>query len=60
VKASGKPVEVRDFAVRCFEGGKVVEILTIQDQFGLLKQIGYFPDEAYATRRWPRAAGGGA
>ena len=45
----GKPVEVRDFAVWRFEDGKVVEISTIQDQFGLLKQIGYFPEGGYAA-----------
>jgi predicted ester cyclase len=49
VRATGKPVEVRDFAVWRSEDGKVAEILTIQDQFGLLKQIGYFPDEVYAA-----------
>jgi len=42
-------VEVRDFAVWRFEDGKVAEISTIQDQFGLLKRIGYFPDEVYAA-----------
>ena len=45
----GKPVEVRDFAVWRFEDGKVSEISTIQDQFGLPKQIGYFPEEVYAA-----------
>jgi len=48
-KATGKLVEVQDFAVWRFEGGKVAEISTIQDQFALLKQIGYFPDEIYAA-----------
>jgi len=37
---TGKPVEVRDFAVWCFGDGQVVEISTIQDLFALLKQIG--------------------
>jgi len=49
VEATGKRVEVRDFAVWRFEDGKVAEISTIQDQFGLLKQIGYFPVEVYAA-----------
>ena len=49
VKATGKPVEVRDFAVWRFADGKVAEISTIQDQFALLKQIGYFPEEIYAA-----------
>jgi predicted ester cyclase len=49
VKATGKPVEVRDFAVWRFVGGKVVGISTIQHQFALLKQIGYFPGEIYAA-----------
>jgi hypothetical protein len=40
---------VPDFAVWRFEGGKVAEISTIQDQFALLKQIGYLPDGVYAA-----------
>jgi hypothetical protein len=43
------PVEVRDFAVWRFGDGKVVEISTIQDQFALLKQIGYLQEEIYAA-----------
>ena len=31
--ATGKPVEVRDTAIWHFQGGKVNEILTLQDQF---------------------------
>ena len=49
VKATGKPVEVRDFAVWRFADGKVAKISTIQDQFALAKQIGYFPEEIYAA-----------
>ncbi len=49
VKATGKPAEVRDFAVWCFADGMVAKISTIQDQFALLKQIGYFPEEVYAA-----------
>jgi len=49
VKATGKPAEVLDFAVWRFDDGEVVEISTIQDQFGLLKQIGYYPEELYAA-----------
>jgi predicted ester cyclase len=49
VEATGRPVAVRDFAVWRFADGKVTEISTIQDQFALLKQIGYFPEEAYAA-----------
>src|SRR5882757_4651343 len=40
-----KRVEIADFAVWHFEDGQVAEISTIQDQFALLKQIGYLPDE---------------
>jgi predicted ester cyclase len=47
VAATGKPVEVRDNAIWHFRDGKVVEILTVQDQFGILKQIGYLPDEVH-------------
>jgi len=43
VEATGQPVEVRDFAVWRFNDGKVAEISTTQDQFSLLKQIGYLP-----------------
>jgi predicted ester cyclase len=49
VPASGKPVEVRDTAIWHFSGGKVAEILTLQDQFGILKQIGYLPDSVHAA-----------
>jgi predicted ester cyclase len=49
VAATGKRVEVRDTAIWHFRDGKVVEILTLQDQFGLLKQIGYLPDSVHAA-----------
>jgi predicted ester cyclase len=49
VPATGKPVEVRDSAIWHFRDGKVAEILTLQDQFGILKQIGYLPDGVYAA-----------
>ena len=49
VPATGQPVEVRDQAVWRFTGGKVVEISTLQDQFGMLKQIGYLPDDVRAA-----------
>jgi predicted ester cyclase len=49
VAATGKPVEVRDTAIWHFRDGKVTEILTLQDQFAFLKQIGYLPDSVYAA-----------
>jgi steroid delta-isomerase-like uncharacterized protein len=49
VPATGKRVEVRDTAIWHFRDGKVVEILTLQDQFALLKQVGYLPDSVYAA-----------
>ena len=49
VPPTGKPVEVRDTAIWHFAGGKVIEILTLQDQFGMLKQIGYLPDSVHAA-----------
>jgi predicted ester cyclase len=49
VAATGKPVEVRDTAIWHFQDGKVTEILTLQDQFGILKQIGYLPDTVHAA-----------
>ncbi len=49
VPATGEPVEVRDQAIWHFTGGKVTEILTLQDQFGILKQIGYLPDSVRAA-----------
>jgi predicted ester cyclase len=49
VAATGKPVEVRDTAIWHFKDGKVIEILTIQDQFGILKQIGYLPESVRAA-----------
>ncbi len=49
VAATGKPVQVRDTAIWHFRDGKVVEILTLQDQFAILKQVGYLPDTVYAA-----------
>lgn len=49
VEPTGKPVEIRDMAIWHFEDGKVAEIWTLQDQFGLLKQIGYLPATIYAA-----------
>ncbi len=49
VPATGKRVEVRDTAIWHFRDGKVAEILTLQDQFGLLKQIGYLPESVHAA-----------
>ena len=49
VPATGKPVEVRDTAIWHFRDGKVTEILTLQDQFAILKQIGYLPESVHAA-----------
>jgi steroid delta-isomerase-like uncharacterized protein len=49
VPATGKPVEVRDTAIWHFRDGKVTEILTLQDQFAMLKQIGYLPENVHAA-----------
>jgi predicted ester cyclase len=49
IKATGQRVQVPDFATWRFEDGKVVEISTIQDQYALLKQAGYLPDDVYAA-----------
>ena len=49
VAATGQPVEVRDTAIWHFRDGKVTEILTLQDQFAILKQIGYLPDSVHAA-----------
>jgi predicted ester cyclase len=47
VPATGKRVEVRDTAIWHFRDGKVSVILTLQDQFALLKQIGYLPESVH-------------
>jgi predicted ester cyclase len=49
VPATGRPVEVRDQAIWRFRDGRVIEISTLQDQFGMLKQIGYLPDDVRAA-----------
>jgi hypothetical protein len=41
VEVAGRHVATWDFAVSRFKDGKPVEIPAIQDQFSLLKQIGY-------------------
>jgi steroid delta-isomerase-like uncharacterized protein len=49
VPATGKAVEVRDSAIWHFRDGKVTEIFTLQDQFAMLKQVGYLPDSVHAA-----------
>jgi predicted ester cyclase len=49
VAATGQPVEVRDSAIWHFRDGKVTEIFTLQDQFAMLKQIGYLPEGVHAA-----------
>ena len=49
VAPTGKPVEVRDAAIWHFRNGKVAEIRTLQDQFAILKQIGYLPECVHAA-----------
>jgi predicted ester cyclase len=49
VPATGKPVAVRDSAIWHFRDGKVIEIFTLQDQFAMLKQIGYLPESVHAA-----------
>ncbi len=49
VPPTGKPVEVRDSAIWHFGDGKVIAILTLQDQLGILKQIGYLPEGVHAA-----------
>jgi predicted ester cyclase len=46
---TGKAVQVRDMAIWHFADRKVAEIWTLQDQFGLLKQIGYLPAGLYVA-----------
>jgi ketosteroid isomerase-like protein len=40
---------VRDSAIWHFRDGKITEISTLQDQFAMLKQIGYLPDSVHAA-----------
>jgi predicted ester cyclase len=49
VPATGRPVEIRDTAIWHFRDGRVIEILTLQDQFAFLKQIGYLPESVHAA-----------
>jgi predicted ester cyclase len=49
VAPTGKRVEVRDIAIWHFRDSKVVEIRTLQDQFAILKQVGYLPDGVHAV-----------
>jgi predicted ester cyclase len=49
IAATGKTVGVRDTAIWHFRDGKVTAILTLQDQFAILKQVGYLPDGVYAA-----------
>ena len=59
IEATGKPVQVHDFAVCRCEDDKIGEISTIQDQFLLLKQIGYLPEGSIRRSPCSPAAGGG-
>src|ERR1700751_5307239 len=49
VAATGKPVEGRDTAIWHFRDGQVTEILTLQDQFAILKQTRYLPESVHAA-----------
>jgi predicted ester cyclase len=49
VAATGRPVEIRDTALWHFRDGRVAEILTLQDQFGFLKQVGFLPETVQAA-----------
>jgi predicted ester cyclase len=49
VAPTGKRVEVRDIAIWHFNDDKVTQIATLQDQFGLLKQVAYLPDSVRAV-----------
>ena len=49
IKPTRKAVEVADMAIWRFADGKVVEIWTLQDHFGLLKQLGCLPNGWYAA-----------
>jgi len=49
VPPTGRSVEVRDTAIWHFRDGKVTGILTLQDQFAILKQIGYLPESVHAA-----------
>jgi ketosteroid isomerase-like protein len=49
VAATDKRVEVRDIAIWHFRDGKVIEIQTLQDLFGVLKQVGYLPESVHAV-----------
>jgi predicted ester cyclase len=49
IAATGKTVEVRDTAIWHFQDGKVTEILTVQDKFAILKQVGYLPESVHAA-----------
>jgi predicted ester cyclase len=49
VAATGRPVAVRDTAIWHFRDGRVAEILTLQDQFGFLKQVGFLPETVQAA-----------
>ena len=40
---------MRDTAIWHFRDGRVAETLTVQDQFEILKQIGYLPESAHAA-----------
>ena len=43
------PSRSANTAIWHFQSGKVNEILTLQDQFAILKQIGYLPESAHAA-----------
>ncbi len=49
VGPTGQRVGVRDIAIWHFSNGKVVEIHTLQDQFGILKQVGFLPAAVHAV-----------
>ena len=45
---SGKEVQIMGISVYCIEEGKIAESWMVEDQFGLLRQIGAIPEPGHA------------
>ena len=47
---SGKEVQIMGISVYRIEEGKIAESWTVEDQFGLMRQIGAIPEPGHAQR----------
>jgi predicted ester cyclase len=53
IPPTGKEVEVTGITLYRIQGGKIVESWNVEDKFGLLRQIGAFPEPEQSEEASP-------